>query len=337
MANDYLLVPESTEPAANCARVLVDRHNCIPPVSIETLASQYASVEEAPWPTSSCDGLVVGLGDEKPRIFLREGSAPRRKRFTLAHELGHVVLGWHAGILGCSPLQPTESSASHAKSRLARIMASKNERAQEDEATKFASLVLLPDRWLRPLLLESSLPETLRALDNSNVSTWACAIRLASMLQPGFVFRFNDGYSTRVLPSPGTRHEDRTNLRAFVLASGKQSVSGNVLEWFQFNSPHQHVSDSDPRTTTQVLRASIAASVADPEERTRVEQGINGVVGSALSSHGSASVDQTLSILYYRCRSSSYAFLLEAPDFAIYLSRKVEAWVQRRSRGSSSP
>lgn len=331
MTDDYLLVPESDEPAAHCARTIIERHDCVPPVPIEEVARVYASVEAAPWPNASCDGLVVGLGSDYPQIFLREASAPRRKRFTLAHELGHVALGWHAGVLGCSPLRPDESLGSHAKSRLARIMASKNERAQEDEATMFASLVLLPDRWLRPILSTSSLAEALQALDNTNVSTWACAMRLVAMLQPGFVFQFDDGYSTRVLASPGTRYDDRLSLKAKALRSGAEYVSGNTLRWYQFNTPEQYRPDSDSRTTTQILRDAIALSVESPSDRLKIQQGVNGVVGSALSSHAGASVDQTLSMLRYRCRTSSYGFLMGVPDFETYLRRKVGEWDQRRS------
>ncbi|WP_428983137.1 ImmA/IrrE family metallo-endopeptidase [Phytohabitans maris] len=47
------------------------------------------------WPYN-CDGLTVGLtSGSRPQIFIKSSSNKPRERFTVGHELGHVLLPWH--------------------------------------------------------------------------------------------------------------------------------------------------------------------------------------------------------------------------------------------------
>lgn len=71
----------------------------------------------------SVDGLTVRTPDMPPCIFLNRNQPADRQRFTLAHELGHLVMHRHP-----SP-------------------------AMEDEANAFAAALLMPARDIRPILL----------------------------------------------------------------------------------------------------------------------------------------------------------------------------------------
>ena len=111
LGNGYLMNPgmgawavrASMEPAANLAAMLVERLEIRPPFDIDKLVSEYADVFEENWPYHGCDAVVVRLFASRPTIYLRSGLRPRRRLFTLAHELGHIQMWWHVGDLGCEP------------------------------------------------------------------------------------------------------------------------------------------------------------------------------------------------------------------------------------------
>jgi hypothetical protein len=84
------------------AALLVERLGISPPVDVYAVAARMADVESDLIP-GSCDGVVVGLsgGRKRPLIVVARDAPPRRTRFTLAHEIGHVALPWHIGTAAC--------------------------------------------------------------------------------------------------------------------------------------------------------------------------------------------------------------------------------------------
>jgi transcriptional regulator with XRE-family HTH domain len=60
------------------------------PVRVEELAAG-CGVRVLPWEFDNVDGLVVEL-DSGPAIAFNKNQAPTRQRFTIAHELGHLLL-----------------------------------------------------------------------------------------------------------------------------------------------------------------------------------------------------------------------------------------------------
>jgi len=94
------LLPPTSDPAACCAGVLVERLDLTPPVNVMEVAGRYADLEILSW-EFACDALVVGLGSmdgRRPKVFIRANyQGRRRRRFTIAHEIGHLVLPWTSG------------------------------------------------------------------------------------------------------------------------------------------------------------------------------------------------------------------------------------------------
>lgn len=78
-----------------------------------------------------CDSEVITVNEKARRGY------PPRKRFTLAHEIGHVVIPWHTGTTACVTDNP---SVSIDEKRLID--------SQEQEANVFASELLIPSDWL---------------------------------------------------------------------------------------------------------------------------------------------------------------------------------------------
>lgn len=93
---------------------------------------------------SSIEGaLVVPAGKIEGEIILNSGQIPERKRFTLAHEIGHFVHPMHHsdddGRFNCS------------KDDIFKIDGRQHLSIMEDEANEFASELLLPESYLDDL------------------------------------------------------------------------------------------------------------------------------------------------------------------------------------------
>jgi len=77
-------------------------------------------------------------------IVLAEGQAPRRRRFTLAHELGHACLPAHRKSAGLKCLEEDLSEAD-------------SNRTMETEANAFAAELLAPRKLVTPMLASGAI------------------------------------------------------------------------------------------------------------------------------------------------------------------------------------
>lgn len=117
------------------------------PVPIEDLARQLDIEDIEPLPT---DGFVGGLLTDQDRsrgiILVQEGLYRPRRRFTVAHELGHFLIPTHV------PDQPGRFLCS--SSDLSRLPIKEQDRRarMEAEANRFASFILIPPPIFRASL-----------------------------------------------------------------------------------------------------------------------------------------------------------------------------------------
>src|SRR4051794_33738780 len=77
---------------------IVERLGLTPPVEIAALLDQYAEIELVDAIPAECDALVIGLNDPKvvrPRVVVNKGKPRRRMRFSMGHELGHILIPGH--------------------------------------------------------------------------------------------------------------------------------------------------------------------------------------------------------------------------------------------------
>lgn len=113
-------------------RVLAIR-NLTPPFDLDALAAEYGDVEYLNLPYK-VDGITIGIGStRKPLILVNASAAATRRKFTLAHELGHIVIPWHTGTI-ISHLNPHQADSDYMQ--------------MEAEANRFAAELLLPSDWL---------------------------------------------------------------------------------------------------------------------------------------------------------------------------------------------
>lgn len=110
--------------------------------------------------------------DEHPTITINPAfDFPARKRFTLAHELGHIIIPWHNGDTKCFSDNPYSLISLNAVLD-----------TQELEANVFASELLMPHEWLKTEVTKI-LSETPLDLENiiKKVSTKSKTSIMATM------------------------------------------------------------------------------------------------------------------------------------------------------------
>jgi Zn-dependent peptidase ImmA (M78 family) len=349
IVSDWLLAP-SEEPAANLARLILRSAGAEIPVDIEEMIRDVADLSIETWPYD-CDALVIGLlSPGRPTVFLKNGLHRRRRRFTLAHEFGHVAMEWHIGEIGCKPIDDANAFAIEelkpAESPHA-LLARERIAEQEAEATRFAAYLLMPDAFLRPLLAAKNLGIALHEANALDVSGTALIMRLRAMLQPGFLFHLSGPSGERTLTSSGTvlpvaaRRTDSVDLDALAKiarATGSQRVAKDQVTWFRLAEFAEFAAVPDEsRTSTEILREVIAQHVPDESARSATFRSLNGVAGGSLSKVRAQTPVQALSILRHKFETNAATSIVADAEFDVYLRRKVEEWDRKRSTRDLDP
>ena len=179
-------------------------------------------------PLSGCEGWCVRRGDITI-VRVNSTSIPERQRFTLAHELAHIVLGSPPDI---SPLMDDECSGVDYGSH------------EEEIVNNFASELLLPQNRLSSLI--SSTPVTGKDIEKvskagnvSRVVVMRRIVRLSSEL--GLVDAFVVDLA------------DNKLRWAFPRGSCFLKRARELLTLAKSTAPQDYVSSTDDRTTTVIV------------------------------------------------------------------------------------
>ena len=81
-------------PETNLARRIIDKYSLSPPVDIRSMVEAYARLTFVHIPFDDIDGVSLNLKtrDKSTHVIVNSASAPSRQRFTMAHELGHILI-----------------------------------------------------------------------------------------------------------------------------------------------------------------------------------------------------------------------------------------------------
>jgi hypothetical protein len=319
------------------ADTLVERLNLHPPVDILALTQEVADVEELEW-SFNCDGLAVDLSSKRPKVFLRQQSPPYRKRFTAAHEYGHIRISWHVDVVQCLP-DPTALATGVPEGSdrdLGRTLAQR----QEWEANRFASRLLLPHRFLQEIAGYREVSDLLKDLAVAEVSASAGIIALAKYLPPGYIFHV-PGLQRPIVSSRGTRTSmspdefgslNLTVLNKSSTDSGSLLHQGQTIRWWQMAKVVQSLADpGDSRSATEDLRDAIEAVHGSTLVVPMVHK-INGKTAGLLSQAPDVSrPEDIVTLLRYRlAEDPAYAGLLGDPVFDIYLTKRAFRYAEKR-------
>jgi hypothetical protein len=330
--------PRALAPEERIAAEVVRRFGLVPPIEFGPVLERFADCAEAEIP-GSCDGLVVGLHGPGPRplILLQRWQAERRRRFTLAHELAHVLIPWHVGdAFLCETREVVELDY-------------RGEPVEsEPEANRFAAELLVPSTWLDKqvaTLGADQVTPLLRTLEEARVSSYVACLRLRMVLPAGYVFAIEqqgvirmcgqtDG--TRVLPH--NRDDiDLARFNTWAHSVETMAYGPTTVTWWVFRG-HAPVAEytRDPRTWREVLTGLLDRHAPHQPERGKVQQTLNGVIASA---HGEARQEGNTEAgaLYVRFRGRFAKArplpesLLLDPDFEVLLHKRAEEFASPKN------
>lgn len=142
------------------------------PVNVNKLAKKIGVKVESKEFDDDVSGLFV-MKDDKPFIAYNSNQGSNRRRFTIAHELGHFVL--HSKNKPLFVDKPKEVMFRNSDS-------SKGEFLKEREANAFAAAVLMPRSLLKEEIDNNSATELIETLSKKfKVSTQAMSFRLSNL------------------------------------------------------------------------------------------------------------------------------------------------------------
>lgn len=270
----------STVPAKFAHRLTV-RYSLTPPVDVRALLQQYAEIKDARIPIVGVDGVCLNLKvpGKTTRVVINSSNPPLRRRFTEAHELGHIIIPWHRGTI-VDHVDPAHAGPAN------------DYWTFEDEANQFAAELLMPSDWVSAAVEdEPNLARLHRQVSvECKVSTLAASRRLATALPANIIF---------VCERAGA-----------VEFSGKTlSTLANVPSWgspfdpslFEYARKHFKVIHGDRQLHWWVLPDEIAATTIDDRpwrevldeivedigvpapDRARFKMSVNGVLSVANS------------------------------------------------------
>lgn len=300
------------------ARLILKDEDFAPGGDLKLLASRFATIEFVPVPFDA-DGITIKPGSlDRPQIVINSRNPPTRRKFTLAHELGHVLIPWHVGAI-CSHIDGNTDSEDEYY-------------VQEGEANRFASELLVPTAWVSHLFQETGDPAATQEIiiDTVGISPLAATIKLMQCLPPGFVCtESHPDISTQYHRSPGTvvspPYGDDPELigRYDKMADGRHSFRhGNYRSrWWYFSHDHEVPKEKLRRPWREAL-ADILAFV--PAERRKfVQQSLNGIVAAAHQRR--SDMDEAYRYIVSRIAGEDYAsFVIDHPDFRPFVAARLE-------------
>lgn len=246
-------------PEINFAKRLITKNKLSPPINVFRLAERYATIEVFDLPFD-VEGISLNLKVpcKTPQILLNSVFGnPQRLRFTIAHELGHVLIPWHIGTI-------IDADASEFFD--AGVVGDYADPAVLDaEANRFASELLMPSEWLSTVLDPAADPEQLISTvsTRADVSYQAATIKIIQSLPPGFVYvQISDfGEVSTSARSPGTVVSppawgtmiDPVTVYTFFSKRYQFTLGGKSYIWWNFAPENSEMTADDPRSWRELL------------------------------------------------------------------------------------
>lgn len=265
---------------------------------------------------------VTPLG--RPVVLLERTLSGPRRLFTLAHEVGHVSLGWHSQQATCDATDLSWRAAS-----------------DEFEANAFAAELLVPDFWLQRLIADMGLPSAIeRAYRLSSASPTTVSLQLTRALDPGWAFVQVDATTNVVkyrgqsvgtdvnLPNPGDPWVS-TDAVGPIESWEYQPVGWSRVSWLRYpmTSP---LAAPTQEPASSILKRIIADVGIDAAERQHLVHSVNGVCGAAKNRiHAGTSAEKMAALLWQRIDARDKLRAVAAhPAFEEFVSQKARELAQ---------
>lgn len=318
-------------PEIKVARRVISRHGLVPPVDIEGLTRIYAELEIRFIPVQ-VDGVCLGLksGVGKPQIVLNAGrGTPRRRRFTLAHELGHVLIPWHTGVI----VDTIDEKPLFVDYNI------------EAEANRFASELLMPSDWVDTLIsLQSNPFEIIEFVaEKAQVSSQAATYKVQSRLPAGYIYvevvesKIKESFISADTHNQNVNTGDVFSLSSFPKVNSVWRKIDRERECLWFVVPQSLQPEEVPDSRgSRVLADEIFSELPlGAVEKIALRQSLGGVLGAANGSSKTArSIEGIYGALLHRTNNraqtdENFSIIFNHPKFNLLLITKAHEFLKR--------
>lgn len=307
-------------PEEKMARRVLAIRELLPPFDLDALAAEYGDLDYLNLPYG-VDGITIGIGGEqRPQILVNSTAAPTRRKFTLAHEIGHIVIPWHTGTI-VSHLDPGHADTAYAQ--------------MEAEANRFAAELLMPSDWLA-LQFEraGSVEDYFRTVHaTAGTSQEATFYKLFKSL-PSPVICFQVDTSSRLLKAkrsptaPYFQPEEGTLIDPAYFAANSRyeafEIDGQCYVSWTFIG--RDIAEIDSRPWREIY-----STILDDTGMRANLQSINAVLAGAFNKSRALS-EQDICGAIYRAFDNyrQYGQVVNHPLFEQYVIKRVKELKQRR-------
>lgn len=318
--------------ARGVARDLAAELGLVPPFDIERVASRFARIVEEDIPTHA-DVIVLhsptpgGL----PRLVIDRAMAGsgERRRFAIAHGLGHVLLGWHAFGTPCDiATRPSELPVTVHD-------------LVEGEAHAFARELLMPEAWISSFnALEQPAVLMAHVAERAGMSPMPAARAVALLLPAGWVWAVTDDWNrvvdagrslgTRICaPRHGAELDGSMLARHATERHRATQADFGIWAWrFDEQAIEGLPSDRTARGVAVDIAHDLGLGSAGAEA---LVARVDGIAGWANEQLGTASLEGMQRVLGDRARSiPDLAQAAAHPEFDALLTAKATELVAKR-------
>lgn len=317
-------------PEEKLAQRVLKLHNLTIPFDLKLLVEQYANVIFMHIPFAGIDGVSLNLKvpGKKPKVIVNTATGTKRQNFTLAHELGHIIIPWHLGTI------IDETYPQLFKDYQYSII--------EQEANRFAAELLMPSDWI--LERFKSLDGDLSTLHNeivlvSKVSEQAAAIRMIQVLPKDIIYWAVDGdliiHSGRTektsafLPDNDSKFD--IEFYPYIEKHFINSKSAIKYYWFKLSANVEiHGKENDDRTWKELFD-KIVSDIKPMEEQKNFKFSVNGIIAAAngkVKQESDYSYSSVLSAVLYRLRRPELKEFVSHEDFETFVIKKVKSMLE---------
>jgi IrrE N-terminal-like domain len=256
------------------ARRLSQKLGVKPPVDVFEIARNISVFEEMRFPID-IDGICLDLNamGSRPKIWVNKNLGAQRKRFTVAHEIGHVVIPWHTGSIVDDLEQEDEAADDEYWDR-------------EREANRFAAELLMPKEWAIALCERADhLRDAMHAISQiADVSLAAAALRTRQLGRPGYLCAgVRDGIVIWSGKTPGTAarqpyyHQEISTIKLDTFEEPQTLTYGSMDYYWWKERPEIPVPPKPEQEWREIL-AQILTDVPD-DKKHKAKQQLNAIVG----------------------------------------------------------
>ena len=337
MAKGQRIVGLELTPETNLARRFIEKNSLAPPVDIRSMVEAYARLTFTRIPFDGVDGVSLNLKtrDKSPHVIVNSSSSPSRQRFTMAHELGHILIPWHIGSVLIDQVAPVSSHRSN--------YFTSHSWSMETEANSFAAELLMPHSWIMEVLSTTDdLSKVHRSISQTcKTSAFSAAIRLSQFLPERIVYASErDGvveFSGRTDQTIANPLKTGTDFPIEPFAYSDHHYVSQMrerrLHWWRL-PVEIRVDSSDDRTWRDILDCILHDIGLSTQESIEMKMSISGIIGSANNvCKGKRNVDSVVSACIQRLSDRHcYREIAAHRDFYTFVRKRAEDIVDRSSR-----